>query len=408
MQVETEEVTVQEAIREIVQLEVEEDEGDPLEGLTKLKPEDKRLFRQFKRFHKTYYQLHGHDAPSHQLAQGIIREMFSGLPVRDAETIANTRAELLAVERLKDLCKQLGLVVPVELQTYSQPQAPEYPPPPPPLCFPSRQDKERQAQAPTEQPLGESDVKLDIKPPRRLATSYLGKPGLLRMIGTGDKDHIITNIVPGNAPLQDYDEEDPAQLITIDYKTDESDEVDDLSVVSMSSAGGVGRNELQGLLSDIAANHQKMAASIDALAARVTDMTTEQVEETAVRVTSEIGGVRGLEEITNVFDKSEVALILVTGVRKFHEYQTLKGLREESDIISYRQLEKKFGSNKRTIMECTQGYKYHYPKGKSTKVPFTLTRPEEEEEDVETKKATSKAAPTPAMGAADKPGSSTT
>ena len=62
-----------------------------LEGLTnkeiteiyaKLKLEDRQQFRQFKRFDKTYYELHGHDAPSHQLAQGIIREMFSGLLAR--------------------------------------------------------------------------------------------------------------------------------------------------------------------------------------------------------------------------------------------------------------------------------------------------------------------------------------
>ena len=79
-----------------------------------------------------------------------------------------------------------------------------------------------------------------MKPPRRLATSYLGKPGLLRMLGTADKDHIITKVVPGTAPLQKYDEDDPTQLITIDYETDESDEVDDLSVVSMASAEGVG------------------------------------------------------------------------------------------------------------------------------------------------------------------------
>ena len=137
-------------------------------------------------------------------------------------------------------------------------------------------------------------------------------------------------------------------------------------------------------------------------------MTTKQVEETAVRVTSEIGHMHGLEEITNVFDKSEVALILATGVRKFHEYQSLKGNREENDIVSYRQLEKKFGTNKRTITECAQGYKYRYPKGKSTKVLFTLTKPEEEGEDTSAKKATSEAAPTPAMGAAAKPGPSTT
>ena len=96
MQVESEEMTVQKAVKEIIEIEVEEDEGDLLEGLTnteiakiypKLKPEDRCLFRQFKCFHKTYYDLHGHDAPSHQLARGIISEIFSGLPGRDAKTV---------------------------------------------------------------------------------------------------------------------------------------------------------------------------------------------------------------------------------------------------------------------------------------------------------------------------------
>ena len=32
-------------------------------------------------------------------------------------------------------------------------------------------------------------------------------------------------------------------------------------------------------------------------------------------------------------------------------------------------------------MECAQGYKYRYPRGVSTKVPFTLTKAEEEEEE---------------------------
>ena len=52
-----------------------------------------------------------------------------------------------------------------------------------------------------------------------------------------------------------------------------------------------------------------MMASIDALASRVEDMLVEQVEEAGVRVTSEVGHVRGLEEITGAFDKSEIALI---------------------------------------------------------------------------------------------------
>ena len=93
----------------------------------------------------------------------------------------------------------------------------------------------------------------------------------------------------------------------------------------MTSAGGISKDKFQGLLSDIAAQHQKIAASIDALAMRVEDMTIEQVEEAVVRVTSEMGHVRGLEEVTGTFDKAEVTLILASRVRKYHEYQNLKG-----------------------------------------------------------------------------------
>ena len=337
------EVNVDEAVKEIL-AEVEAEEQDPIEGMGnaqiaeiyhRMKPEDQRLFRQFKRFHKQYYETHRHDAPSHQLTHGIVQQMFPGLPSVDADTIAKARAELLAAERLKELCKQLGLAVPTQLQEYPPPpEAPEYPPPPQPPRFLSRQDKEGAAQ---QQPLVEAEgveVKPDVKL-RRLATSYLGPLGLLRMIGSGDEDHIITRVVPGTDPMQDFEDDDPTQTIIIDHDTDASSDVDDLSEVSMASAGGISKQEFQGLLSDIAAQHQHMAASIDALALRVEDMSVEQVEEAAVRVISETGHVRGLEEITGVFDKGEVALILACGVRKYQEYQALKGKQEDKDIISY-------------------------------------------------------------------------
>ena len=378
-------VDVDEAVKQIL-AEMEAEEQDPLEGMGnaqiaeiyhRMKPEDQRLFRQFKRFHKRYYETHGHDAPSHQLTRGIVQQMFPGLPSADAETIAKARAELLAAERLKELCKQLGLAVPTQLQAYPPPpEAPEYPPLPQPPRFLSRQDKERTAQ---QQSLEEVETKPDVKP-RRLATTYLGPPGLLQMIGSGDEEHIITRVIPGMDPLQDFEEDDPSQFIVIDDDTDESSDADDLSEVSMASAGCIGKQEFQALLSDVAAQHQQMAASLDALASRVEDMLVEQVEEVAVRVVSESSHVRGLEEITGVFDKGEVALILACGVRRYQEYQALKGKWEDKDIISYRQLQKKFGTNKRTLMEVVQGYKYWYPGGISTKVPFTATKPEEGEE----------------------------
>ena len=131
-----------------------------------------------------------------------------------------------------------------------------------------RQEKARQAAQ--SQPTAEAsvtpsevDIRPDMKPPRRLTTSYLGPLGLLRMLGVGDEDHIITRVLPGTDPLQDFEEDDPSQTIVIDYETDASSDVDDLSEVSMTSAGGISKQEFQGLLSDIAAQHQQMAASIE-------------------------------------------------------------------------------------------------------------------------------------------------
>ena len=244
------EVNVDKAVKEIL-AEVEAEEQDPFEGMGdaqvaeiyhRMKVEDQRLFRQFKRFHKQYYETHGHYAPSHQLTRGIVQQMFPGLPSGDADTIAKARAELLAAEQLKELCKQLGLAVPTQLQEYPPPrEAAEYPPPPQPPRFLSRQDKERmaaqqQSLAEAEEVESKPDVKL-----RRLATSYLGPPGLLRMIGSRDQDHIITRVVPGTDPMQDFEDDDPTQTIIIDHDIDASSDVDDLSEVSMASAGGIGK-----------------------------------------------------------------------------------------------------------------------------------------------------------------------
>ena len=199
------------------------------------------------------------------------------------------------------------------------------------------------------------------------------------MVRAGDEDHIITRVIPGTDPMQDFDEDDPTNVITIDHETDESD-VDDLSEVSMVSTDAMSSEELQGLLANVAAVQQKTAEAIDALAAETGEMSTEQVGDAAAAVVTEIGHIKGLHEIMKAFDKSKMGLILAVGVRKLHEYQCLKGKREEVDIMPYSQLEKRFGANRRTIIECSQGYKYHYPKGVPTKVQFTLSKPEEKEQ----------------------------
>ena len=144
------------------------------------------------------------------------------------------------------------------------------------------------------------------------------------MVGVGDEDHIITTVIPGTDPLKEFDEDDPTDVITIDHETDESD-ADDLSEVSMTSANAMTKEELQGLLANVATSQQKAAEAIDTLVARVGEMTMDQVSQAAATVVAEVGHIRGLHEITPAFDKVEVGLILTTGVRKLHEYQCLKG-----------------------------------------------------------------------------------
>ena len=83
--------------------------------------------------------------------------------------------------------------------------------------------------------------------------------------------------------------------------------------------------ELQSLLANVAATHQKAAEAVDALATCVGEMGTDQMDLAAIAVVTKMGHIHGLNEIVQVFDKAEIGLILATSVRKLHEYQCLKG-----------------------------------------------------------------------------------
>ena len=84
------------------------------------------------------------------------------------------------------------------------------------------------------------------------------------MVGAVDEDHIITRVIPGTDPLQEFDEDDPVDVITIDHETEELD-ADDLSEDSMTSADAMTKEELQGLLANVATSQQKAAEAIDTL-----------------------------------------------------------------------------------------------------------------------------------------------
>ena len=180
-------------------------------------------------------------------------------------------------------------------------------------------------------------------------------------MGQVNDEIIVTHVQPGMDPYQQFDEDHPADMVVLDVSTDEEiDLADDLSEVSMVSQGDVTHVELKNLLAGIAGAHRKMAVAVDALQERVQDMTLEQVDDTAVAVSSELANIRGISFITEAFDQEEIAVILAVGVRRFQEWQVLKKKRTQGDVTSFARLQEIFGCNARTISECGEVKKYRY------------------------------------------------
>ena len=195
-----------------------------------------------------------------------------------------------------------------------------------------------------------------------MATQQLGEAGLLkRFIGQVDDEVIVTHVQAGTDPLQQFHEDDPAQMVVLDVSTDEEiDLADDLSEVSMVSQGNVTHAELENLLAGISSAHKKVAVAVDALQERIQDMTFEQVDDTAAAVSSEVANIRGISFITEAFDQEEIALILAVGVRRLQEWQVLQKKRPQGDVTTFARLQEIFGCNARTISECGEGKKYRY------------------------------------------------
>ena len=110
-------MSIEEAVQQVVDIEVEEDEGDPFEGMNnaqiaeiynKMKPEDCRLFRQFKSFHKLYYNPQGHDTPSHHLARGIVSQIFSDCQRGTPRQLLMLRRSYLQQSDLKNCVNSWG------------------------------------------------------------------------------------------------------------------------------------------------------------------------------------------------------------------------------------------------------------------------------------------------------------
>ena len=397
-------------------IEAEEDDGgDILDELNErdikeiykeLSAEDKKRFRQFRRFHRQYFGVFGEHLPSYHMARQVIRDLMPGLPAASADAIAAKRAEILAEDRLRQLCREHGFKFPEKEMRVEAPQKevgakPSY-------SFPSVQDEYRLgiATATREEieelvgePMTEEEVPQaeqgaakapkhvvptfiktepgeDIKP-KHLRTEVFGQKSLLWWEGTGDEELIITRVHKGNDPLASYFE-DTAETQEI-VEIEESASEDDLSVVTLQSEGDVNREELKSVLQCLARSHQETATHLGTLSTMVTGMNEDTVGDTASRVASDMGAVKGWHQILGSFDRAQIALVLAVGVRRVEEFEILKGLRPKNDLTPFLRLAKIFGTNTRTVQECYAGMKYRYSekaRGPETGPPRKLQPPE--------------------------------
>ena len=389
-----EEMTSLEVVK-LIEAETDE-EGDILEELSnqdikdiyqQLSHQDKKRFRQFRKFHRQYFGVYGEHLPSYHMARQVVKDLMPGLPSASADVIAEKRAELLAEDRLRELCRRHGFKFPEREMRMEAPR--EEAVEDPTYRFPSVQDEYHAGlTTTTEEEIGQllgaellehepvpavtqvtdprpersisSVIKTepgeDVKPTMR--TTVLSQKRLLQWQGTGDEELIITRVTKGNDPLATYYNDVEATQEAIEIE--ETDTEDDLSEVSMQSHGDISKAELKAALQGLTDSHRATANHLSALSTMVTGMTEEQVGETTASVATELGAVQGWQHITQSFDRAQIALVLAVGVRKVEEFEILKGRRAKNDVTPFLRLAKIFGSNTRTIQECNAGIKYRY------------------------------------------------
>ena len=389
-----EEMTSLEVVK-LIEAETDE-EGDILEELSnqdikdiyqQLSHQDKKRFRQFRKFHRQYFGVYGEHLPSYHMARQVVKDLMPGLPSASADVIAEKRAELLAEDRLRELCRRHGFKFPEREMRMEAPR--EEAVEDPTYRFPSVQDEYHAGLTTTtkeeigqllgtelleHEPVPAVTQVTDPRPERSISSVIKTEPGedvkptmqttvlsqkrLLQWQGTGDEELIITRVTKGNDPLATYYNDVEATQEAIEIE--ETDTEDDLSEVSMQSHGDISKAELKAALQGLTDSHRATANHLSALSTMVTGMTEEQVGETTASVATELGAVQGWQHITQSFDRAQIALVLAVGVRKVEEFEILKGRRAKNDVTPFLRLAKIFGSNTRTIQECNAGIKYRY------------------------------------------------
>ena len=227
-----------------------------------------------------------------------------GLPSASADVIAKKRAELLAEDRLRELCRRHGFKFPEREMRMEVPR--EEAAEDPTYHFPSVQDEYQAGlTTTTEEEIGQllgaallehepvpADTQVtdprpersissviktepgeDVKPTMR--TTVLSQKRLLQWQGTGDEELIITRVTKGNDLLATYYNDVEATQEVIEVEDTDTDTEDDLSEVSMQSHGDISKAELKAVLQGLTDSHRATANHLSALSTMVTGMMEE-------------------------------------------------------------------------------------------------------------------------------------
>ena len=299
--------------------------------------------------------------PTYKEVRSTMRERFPAIPSKDGDQLAEAQRRLLAEERMKDLCKDLGYAMPERLTTEQstakddmpwptlrfEPMGPEGSDEDLPEGQTAQSDQSPNTDTSTATIKQEGDE--DVKP--KLATSTCSAKYLRQMLG-GMADCMVTRIRHGNDPYSEFVVDDPLTQEEIILSSEEESEVDNLDEVSLDSMPVTGK-ELQEVLTKLADSHRAMGDHLATLAQMASEMTADQIETTASTVSAELQGCPGLQAMFNRYDLSKIPLILAIGCKNYEETEKVKG--HWAKPISYDRLVKVFCVGKRQIQDgCTR------------------------------------------------------
>ena len=242
--------------------------------------------------------------PLYQEVRQIMREVCPSMPGNMQEAVVEARAQLQAEAKLKDICRQLNIPVPLTAVSSS-------------VVLPTKSSSGSESQVPKETTITQGDSKTaqaemetaeatsskggprrimpmqvksegDVKLRPMLATQYLPDTMLKAMEGEGDESLQILRVFCGQDPLYDLTKDDEElkeafghiQEDLLPTEHDEAD-ADDLSVAMVDTYDEIDSKEARELLVKLADVKTKEAQILSDLAVVVNaeDLPPRQVGE---------------------------------------------------------------------------------------------------------------------------------